>query len=101
MMRLIGLVVSLYVLIAVVVMGGAAYRFMFDDAPPIMDCAPEELAVRTNVGEEPLAGGPDWVSWALVRAAIWPKAYLDDQSKVSNPIDWLLVRYDPFGVACP
>ena len=101
MMRLIGLVVSLYVLVGVIVMGGAAWRFMVDDRPPVMDCTPPELAVRTDIIDEPLAGEPDWVSWALVRAATWPKAYLDDQGKVSNPIDWLLVRYDPFGGACP
>lgn len=101
MRSIIALVIGLYMIVALIVAGGAVYRFMFDTTPPIVACAPEELEVQAGFTEEELEGGPDWIPWALWRAAIWPKAYLDDQGKTNSVFDWVMVRYDPFGGSCP
>jgi hypothetical protein len=85
MREFIGLLVGLYLTVALVVFGGAAYGFMAGESPQYSSCA--------------AAGGNKWVPWAIYRAAAWPKTWFDDQDKASGLADWLLVHYDPEG-AC-
>ncbi|MDZ4762355.1 MAG: hypothetical protein SGJ21_14925 [Alphaproteobacteria bacterium] len=99
MRQLIGLIIGLYLTVALVVAGGGAYGFLSGQTARDYDCTPVDLAITAGVGEG-LEGSPNWVPWVLIRAAIWPKAYYDDRNKVSGVVDWLLVRYDPFPNAC-
>jgi hypothetical protein len=84
MREFFGLVLGLYLTIAIAVFGGAAYGFMSGEHANHSTCAAE----------------PNWVPWALYRAAAWPKAYYDDMEKIDSIDGWLIVRYDPFGGAC-
>jgi hypothetical protein len=84
MRDIIGLVIGLYLTAALVVLGGGVYGFTAGEAPQTRTCASGETVAN------------DWIPFTLIRAAIWPKAYYDDQHKASGVIDWLVVRYNPF-----
>jgi hypothetical protein len=101
MRNIIGLVVGLYLTVALVVFAAAAWSFNTDTRWKNVTCAtPGNLRVNTAAGETALAGGPDWLPWAAYRAIAWPKTYMDDQDKVSDPVDWLMVQYNPFPQIC-
>ena len=100
MRGIIGLIVGLYLTVALVVFGGAAYGFMSGEQAKFASCAaPQDLKVNAAVGEQ-LAGGSNWIPWALYRASLWPKTYFDDADKAGDLIDWLLVHYNPFPGIC-
>ncbi|MBI1339200.1 hypothetical protein GC169_03165 [bacterium] len=98
MRQFIGLIISLYLTVVVIVFGGGVYGFLTDQPTRDYACAPSELSITTPANE--LEGAPNWIAWAAIRAAIWPKSYLDDRHRVNSPIQWLLVQYDPFPNAC-
>jgi hypothetical protein len=83
MRNVIGLIVGFYLTVALVVFAAAAWSFSTEARWKTGSCA-----------------NPDWMSWAAYRAIAWPKTYMDDQEKVSDLIDWLLVNYTPFPAAC-
>ena len=100
MRDIIGLIIGLYLTIALVVFGGAAYAFLSAEHAKYSSCArPGDLPVPGAFQAE-LAGGQNWVPWALYRASIWPKTYFDDIEKTDGLVDWLLVRYNPFAGNC-
>jgi hypothetical protein len=84
MREFFGLVLGLYLTVAIAVFGGAAYGFMSGEYRKHSTCATE----------------PDWIPWALYRAAAWPKTYFDDQNKANGIDGWLLVQYDPLSGGC-
>ena len=84
MREFFGLVLGLYLTIAIAVFGGAAYGFMSGEHAKHATCATE----------------PSWIPWALYRAVAWPKTYFDDQGKVDSIDGWLIVQYDPFAGTC-
>jgi hypothetical protein len=88
MRDIIGLAIGLYLTAAMVVLGGGVYGFMSGEAPQTRTCANGETVAA------------NWIPFVLMRAAIWPKAYYDDQNKTSDAIDWLVVRYNPFESPC-
>jgi hypothetical protein len=81
MRTMITFIAGLYITVTLVVFGGSAYSFLSGEHAKYSTCP------------------PNW-TWALYRAAAWPKAYYDDRTKVAEIPDWLLVRYRPFGDAC-
>jgi hypothetical protein len=83
MREFIGLIVGLYLTVAIGIFGGAAYGFMSGEHQTYSACPTE----RSN-----------WMPWALYRAALWPKTYFDDADKASAVVDWLLVHYNPEGI---
>lgn len=85
MREFLGLLLGLYLTVALVVFGGSAYGFMAGESTQYSACA--------------AAGGDKWVPWAIYRAAAWPKAWFDDREKAPDITDWLLVHYNPEG-AC-
>jgi hypothetical protein len=92
MRDIIGLVIGLYLTVALVVFGGAAYGFLSGEQAKYSSCA------RSGVLGKPssqAAGGQNWAPWALYRAALWPKTYFDDIEKTSGLVDWLVVHYNP------
>jgi hypothetical protein len=94
MRDIIGLIIGLYLTVALVVFGGAAYGFVSGEQAKYATCAhPGPLKTAFN---PELAGAPNWVPWALYRAVAWPKTYFDDSAKTSGIVDWLLVHYNPF-----
>ncbi len=84
MRDIIGLVIGLYLTAALVVLGGGIYGFVAGEGPQTRTCASGQAVAN------------DWVPFVLIRAAIWPKAYYDEQHMASGAIDWLVVRYNPF-----
>jgi hypothetical protein len=84
MREFLGLFLGLYLTIAIAVFGGAAYGVMSGEHANYSKCATE----------------PNWIPWALYRAAAWPKAYYDDLDKADGVDGWLIVRYDPFNGGC-
>ena len=101
MRNLVGLVIGLYLTAALVVFAVAAWSFSNDTRWKNAVCAtPGNLRVNTAAGETTLAGGPNWLPWAAYRAIAWPKTYLDDQEKVADLVDWLMVQYNPFPQTC-
>jgi hypothetical protein len=84
MREIFGLVLGLYLTVAIAVFGGAAYGFMSGEHKKYMTCATE----------------PNWIPWSLYRAVAWPKAYYDDMNKADGIDGWLIVQYDPLGGAC-
>ena len=101
MRNLVGLVIGLYLTAALVVFAVAAWSFSNDTRWKNAACAmPGNLRVNTAAGETTLAGGPDWLPWAAYRAIAWPKTYLDDQEKVADLVDRLMVQYNPFPQTC-
>ncbi|HVY87304.1 MAG TPA: hypothetical protein VG942_00445 [Hyphomonadaceae bacterium] len=100
MRDLIGLVIGLYLTVALVVFGGAAYGFISGEQAQFATCArPGNLKVQAAFNPE-LAGGPNWIPWALYRAIAWPKTYFDDIGKTDGLVDWLMVHYNPFPETC-
>ena len=99
MRSILGLVIGLYLTCALVVLGGGIYGFMTHQNTQHYDCTPKPLPVKAG-GDTTLAGGPNWIPFVLMRAAIWPKAYYDDMKKTPGIVDWLVVRYDPFSAGC-
>ena len=96
MRDIIGLLAGLYLTVALVVFGGAAYGFLSGEHAKYSSCArPSDLRTPASSQTE-LAGGQDWAPWALYRASIWPKTYFDDIGKSDGLVDWLVVRYNPF-----
>lgn len=83
MREFFGLVLGLYLTVAIAVFGGAAYGFMSGEHAKYATCPTE-----------------NWVPWALYRAAAWPKTYIDDQNKANGIDGWLIVQYDPLGGEC-
>lgn len=86
MRNIIGFVVGLYLTVAIVVFGAAAWSFNTDARWKSAACS--------------TPAGPDWMAWAAYRGIAWPKAYMDDQNKVSDLADWLMVQYNPFPETC-
>lgn len=87
MRNIIGFIVGLYLTVALVVFGGAAWSFS-TEARWKEACGPS---------------GPSWMPWAAWRAITWPKAWLDDSGKLPRDdiVGWLKVEYDPWNGACP
>lgn len=85
MRNIIGLIVGLYLTVALVVFASAAWAFNTDERWKAGDCAKV-----------------DWLPWAAWRAIAWPKTFADDQDKVSGKdiIGWLTVQYDAFPHIC-
>jgi hypothetical protein len=84
MRNLIGFVVGLYLTVALVVFGAAAWSFSTEPRWQGDACA------------------RDWMPWAGWRAIAWPKTYFDDADKIP-PNDlpgWLMVQYDPWPGQC-
>ena len=81
MRNIIGFIVGLYLTVAIVVFGAAAWSFTSDARWKDKSCA------------------KDWASWAAYRAIAWPKAYADDADKIPRDdiVGWLMVQYDPWG----
>ena len=101
MRNLVGLVIGLYLTVALVVFGAAVWSFSNDARWKNAACAtPGNFRVNTAAVETTLAGGPNWLPWAAYRAIAWPKTYLDDQEKVADLVDWLMVQYNPFPQIC-
>ncbi len=98
--RLVGLVLAIYLLIGLMVGGGAVYGFLTHQPARAPGCAsPPDLKVQAGYSEE-LEGGPNWMTWAAIRALTWPKSYIDDAGRAGGVMNWLIVRYDPFPQAC-
>lgn len=99
MRNIFGFVVGLYLTVALVVFACAAWSFTNDARWKHSTCTiPGDLKV--NTATQQLDGAPNWIPWAAYRAIAWPKAYADDQAKVSRLEDWLFVQYNPFEHAC-
>lgn len=104
MRNLIGLVLGLYLTVALVVFACAAWSFSTDNRWKNAICAaPSDLRVPARLNDTPtLEGGPDWIPWAAWRAIAWPKTYFEDADKVP-PGDlpaWLTVQYNPWPEGC-
>ncbi len=82
--ELIGLLVGLYISIAVVVFGAACWGIMSGETAKTSPC--------------PVAS--NWPVWALYRASLWPKTYYDDIGKTQDLGGWLLVHYTPETRTC-
>ena len=82
MRNILGLLVGLYLTVAIAVFGGAAYGFMSGENAEHTSCE------------------PNW-KWAAYRAALWPKTYFDDTERAHDFVGWLLARYEPFPDGCP
>lgn len=100
MREILGLIVGLYLTVALVVLGGGVYGFATNQPSHLYDCTPGDLKVPTASGGGQLKGGPSWMPYVLIRAAIWPKSYWDDRNKASGVVDWLIVKYNPFPGNC-
>lgn len=81
---ILGLVIGVYLTVALVVAGGGVYGFLTHQNSRTYDCS----------------GQFSWAPYALIRAAIWPKAWYDERLKTTRVTDWLVVKYDPFPTAC-
>lgn len=86
MRNIIGLVVGLYLTVALVVFATAAWSFNTD--------ARWKNAACTS------GASLNWLPWAAYRGIAWPKAYADDQDKTHDLIDWLMVQYTPSADIC-
>ncbi|RYG30995.1 MAG: hypothetical protein EON93_13770 [Burkholderiales bacterium] len=99
MRNIIGFVVGLYLTVALVVFACGVWTFTSDARWKHRTCTiPGDLKI--NAAAQQLDGPPDWLPWAAYRAIAWPKAYADDQRKVSRLEDWLFVHYNPFQHDC-
>jgi hypothetical protein len=99
MRNIIGMAIGLYLTAAMVVFGCAAWSFTTETRWKHSTCTiPGDLKI--NTATQRLDGAPNWIPWAAYRAIAWPKAYIDDQTKVSRLEDWLFVQYNPFEHAC-
>ncbi len=99
MRNIIGMAIGLYLTAAMVVFGCAAWSFTTETRWKHSTCTiPGNLKI--NTATQQLDGAPNWLPWAAYRAIAWPKAYMDDQTKVSRLEDWLFVQYNPFQHAC-
>lgn len=99
MRNIIGLIAGLYLSVALVVFATAAWSFTTDSRWKAACATPGNLRINTAAGAS-LDGAPDWLPWAAYRAIAWPKAYADDQNKVHDLVDWLMVQYNPFPQNC-
>ncbi len=87
MRNIIGFIVGLYLTVALVVFGAAAWSFS-TEARWKEQCGP---------------AGPNWMPWAAYRGITWPKAWFDEKDKLppEDIVGWLMVKYDPWKGACP
>ena len=69
MRSILGLLIGLYLTCALVVAGGGVYGFVTHQNSRHYDCG---------------AAAPNWITFVLIRAAIWPKAYYDDMKKTAE-----------------
>jgi hypothetical protein len=99
MRNIIGLVMGLYLTVALVVFVTAAWSFSTDERWKTACATPGNLRINTVAGAS-LDGAPDWLPWAAYRAIAWPKTYADDQNKAPDLVDWLMVQYNPFPQNC-
>jgi hypothetical protein len=76
--------IGLYLLVVVIVFGGAVYGVMSGETAKHSPC--------------PVPG--NWLVWSGYRAALWPKTYFDDIAKTDDLMDWWLVRYTPLTASC-
>lgn len=86
MRNIIGLVVGLYLTVALVVFAAAAWSFSTDTRWKNATCTS--------------GAGLNWLPWAAYRGIAWPKAYMDEQTLASDLIDWLTVQYTPPANIC-
>jgi hypothetical protein len=82
MRNILGLIIGLYLTVAIAVLGGGIYGFMAQKS-------------RHNATCE-----ADWIPYVALRAAIWPKAYWDHKDTMNGLAEWLTVQYDPEPSEC-
>jgi len=80
MRNILGLVIGLYLTVAIAVFGGGIYGFVTEQANHSEAC------------------NRNWIPFVAIRAAIWPKAYWDNKDMDLG--DWLTVNYDPSAAEC-
>ena len=86
MRNIIGLIVGLYLTVALVVFASAAWTFNTDTRWKNATCT---------------AGASlNWLPWAAYRGITWPKAYMDEQALGPDLINWLAVQYTPAADIC-
>lgn len=80
MRNIIGMVIGLYVTVAIAVFGGGIYGFV------------------TKQANHSAACNANWIPFVGIRAVTWPKAWWDNKDMDLG--DWLIVNYDPSPAEC-
>jgi hypothetical protein len=97
--EIIGLVVGLYLTVALVVGGAGAYAFSTHTTRPVYDCPAIDAAIAAGQGGNH-KGSPDWMPWVALRAVAWPYRYWVEQKDARDIPAWLMVQYDAFPGSC-
>ena len=86
MRNIIGLIVGLYLTVALVVFASAAWTFNTDARWKNATCT--------------AGANPNCLPRAAYRAITWPKAYMGEQALAPDLVDWVTAQYTPPAGIC-
>jgi hypothetical protein len=98
--KLISWLISAYLGIALIVLGGGFYGVYSKHPPRDMACEDIELAITNGSAPPGSVGSPNDIELLGMRALTWPVAGWSAAQSGLSLLDWLVLRYDYAPGAC-